>query len=178
MAMKRTQYTMTHQNIGQGQIGRLFTLMAEEVAPGDTWSGRTGLLIRFSPLKRALLNDFYVDQFMFYVPHRLVFADWENFIAEGPRITPTYPLPTISIGNTGATDIDHLWYNSTGILDTEYSALRLYAYNLCWNEYFRDEDQGVTAPSTGGRFGRPANFKKDYWTNLRAGCRVQGKSCA
>ena len=86
--MKRYMHSLNHQVATVGQIGTLVPTMIQEVAPGDTWSGKVGLLVRLSPLKRALLTDLYVDQFCFYVPHRLVVAGWEDFISDGPMDTP------------------------------------------------------------------------------------------
>lgn len=157
---------MSNQVATVGQIGTLVPTQIEEIAPGDTWSGKQGLLIRLSPLKRALLTDLFVDSFTFYVPHRLVMADWENFIAAGPEDTPTYSVPTrtlpVSTNNYGP-----LFWATNGTEAVDYSALRLYAYNLIWNEYFRDEQQGLRANNTApGEFGAPVNFKKDYLTNF------------
>ncbi len=117
-------------------------------------------------MKKAALQDVYVDQFMFYIPHRLVYADWESFIAEGPTETPTFTLPTFSVVGAAA-GVPHLWYNSHATDTIVYSALRLYAYNLVWNEYFRDEEASVAAPTTALADGAAVNAKIDYWSNLQ-----------
>ena len=168
--MKRTMYSMYHQVAGYGQLGRMCVSMCQEVAPGDTWSGKNGVLVRLSPLKRALLQDIWVDQYVFYIPHRLVYADWENFIAEGPTTTPTYTLPKHTVSDTGAGAQRQLWYNqdSSGTpTSIDYSAMRLYAYNLVFNEFFRDEDEAAVAPGYTLIHGNAVNYKKDYWSNLQ-----------
>ena len=143
--------------------------MIQEVCPGDTWSGKCGLLVRLSPLKRALLQDIFVDQFSIYTPHRLVMAEWEDFIAEGP----TAPLTGISIPgitvNANQPDLDCLMQPSNDTTDAvTYSALPLFCYNLTFNEFFRDEDDPVIDPTTlpGGN-GLPISAKKDYWSMIR-----------
>ena len=150
-------------------IGNLCPIMVQEVAPGDTWSGKTGILVRLSPLKRALLQDLYVDQFTFYVPHRLVMADWETFISDGPMDTPNIDIPTVQINSTSGDDMASLFFDKPAAADSyDASQLRMNAYNLIWNEYFRDEQDPIVTPATKpGITGRDISFKKDYWTTLR-----------
>ena len=165
---------MGHQVATQGFIGTLIPTMIQEVAPGDTWSGKSGILVRFSPLKRALLMDMHVDQFTFYVPHRLVASNWEDFIAAGPQVTPLFDLPTVEI--TSPTQTDQLaglfvppYEGAATENDFSISALRLFAYNLIWNEYFRDELDDTRDPTDlPGVTNAYVNYKKDYWTTLRA----------
>ena len=123
---KRTMYSMSHQVATLSQFGRACPFLIQEVAPGDTWSGRVGALLRLSPLKHAVLQDIMVDLFVFYVPHRLIWADWEDFIAEGPMDTPTYTPPTVGLGAAG-TGLECLFMRANGTSTTAYSAFRLYA---------------------------------------------------
>ena len=161
--MKRVKYSMYHQNATQSEIGRLAPFLIQEVCPGDTWSGVIGQLMRFSPLKKPLLTDMFVDSFIFYVPHRLVYANWEDFIAEGPMDTPTYTLPNYNV--TGINYQSIFLNNNTA---ATCSALRGYAYNLIWNEFFRDDEQALRSPTgTPGQFGAAVNWKKDYWSELQ-----------
>ncbi len=161
-------YSLSHQVATTSDLGRLCPTMIQEVAPGDTWSGKTGLLVRLSPLKRALLMDIQIDQFTFYVPHRLVMAEWESFIAAGPEDTPSVSVPTVSV-TAGSSLYSSLFWAPplSGQGPTLYNALRLFAYNLIFNEYFRDEDDAAVAPTqTPGPTGLIINYKKDYWTEL------------
>ncbi len=166
--MKRSAYSMMHQVATCSQLGRLCPTMIQEVSPGDTWSGKTGILVRLSPLKRALLIDIHVDQFAFYIPHRLVMADWEDFIAAGPDDTPAFSIPTVSLANPVNT-LECLFMAppNSGQTAVNYSALRLFAYNLVFNEYFRDDSDTPALPTAHpGIFGKQINYKKQYWTEL------------
>ena len=121
----------------------------------------------YTPLKRALLQDMFVDQFMFYVPHRLVWADWESFIADGPMDTPNHIPPTVEVG-ANAINRQGLFLNSHPTDVTTYSAWSTYSLNLIWNEYFRDIDAAANNPGDSqGDTGLSVNAKKDYWTNLQ-----------
>lgn len=164
---KRTQYSMYHQNATVGKIGRITPFMILPVCPGDTWQGVVGQLIRLSPMKKALLQDIYVDCFVHYVPNRLLMSDWEDFIAEGPVISPTYSIPTVTVG-AGVNTYDSVFQISDAADASAYSAFPTYALNLIWNEFFRDDDQAVRAPTaTPGEVGIAVNFKKDYWSTLQ-----------
>ncbi len=170
--LKRHMYSMNHQVATMGKFGALIPTMIQEVAPGDTWSGKVGLLCRLSPLKRALLLDVQVDQVSIYVPHRLVAADWEDFISEGPSDAPATTLPTVTTV-AGTHSLACLFQDSHAAEAKSYSALRLYAYNLCFNEFFRDEDQALRLPTDVPGIGVQVNFKRDYWTVLNASTGVQ-----
>lgn len=162
---KRALYSMYSQYATFSRIGRLFPICIEEVAPGDTWSGKLGLLVRLSPLKRALLTDLYVDTFYIYVPHRLVSTDWEDFITDGPMDTPNVTLPSATIANNS---YESLYYSAPSAGTYDVSALRIYALNLIWNEFFRDYQQATRLPTDApGRLGIACNYKRDYWTLLQ-----------
>jgi len=159
-------YSMSHQVATVGAIGRLAPTCIQYVNPGDTWSGKCGQLIRLSPLKRALLTDLFVDNFFFYVPYRLIWADWENFIADGPMDVPNHSPPTEAVG-VDSTSLSCLFL-AGGETAITYSAMSEYAYNLIWNEYFRDDNDPTRVPSQApGQFGAEVYYKKDYWTCLR-----------
>ncbi len=159
-------HSLHHQVATMGNIGALIPTMIQEVAPGDTWSGKVGLLVRLSPLKRALLTDLYVDQFSVYTPHRLVMADWEDFISDGPMDTPNVSIPTLTVP-AADTKYESIFYPSDSANPVAYNALRLFAYNLTWNEFFRDDQQGLRLPTDEPlKLGVSVNFKKDYWTNM------------
>lgn len=165
MAMKRNMYSMFHQVATMGRLGMMTPFLRLEVAPGDTWSGRVGMLLRFSPLKRALLQDLYVDQYVFYVPWRLVWDEWEDFIASGPNPASPAPVPPTSMVN------DPALFNIGGVAG--HNNLYRRAYNLCYNEFFRDElsaplpadDVPFSASVRPGEAGNMYIAPKRHWIN-------------
>ena len=132
---------MHHTTVNRGLIGGLIPFMRLEVEPGSTWSGKCGLLIRLSPLQRALLADVYVDTYIFYVPHRLVWSEWTDFLAEGPSTWVTSPrtVPVVTYTH------DALWYDEPNL--EQKSAFPVYSYNLIFNEFFRDPDFPAVSPT-------------------------------
>lgn len=164
--MKRYRYNLTHQVASAGSLGQLIPFCIMEVAPGDTFSGKVGMLVRFSPLKKALLMDIDVDLFMTYTPHRLVDSGWEDFVANGPVAAGT-TVPSITLAAAGADDMPHLRYVNRAGSTRSQSAYRLYCYNLIYNEYFRDDDDTPVA-NTDRNSGLPwsVNAKKNFYTTL------------
>ena len=160
-------YSLRHQVATYTKFGHLCPTCILEVAPGDTFSGKVGMLVRLSPLKRALLHDIFVDQYMFYVPHRLVMAEWEDFIAQGPVQGSAILIPG-SQPAPGSDETDCLFQPAHPTDVTTYTGLRLFAYNLIYNEFFRDFDDPIRAPGAfPGAIGEPVSAKKDYWSMLR-----------
>ena len=168
---RRYMYNLSHQVATETRFGRLCPTCVLEVAPGDTFSGKVGVLIRLSPLKRALLTDIRVDQFFVYVPHRLVFSDWERFITDGPMDTPNVTIPAKTI-NDQSTDCPKFLFirrPASGEGSITVSNLRLRGYNLSWNELFRDEYENPVGSDSvsNARWGQTVSAKKDYWSLIQ-----------
>lgn len=163
---KRYSYNLSHQVATFGKFGCMLPFCSLEVAPGDTFSGKVGMLTRLSPLKHALLTDIYIDSFMFYVPHRMVWSEWEQFLANGPVENPTLTPPTVSVGNK---EFPALRYTNDAGNEISMSAFRLMAYNLVYNEYFRDDEQQPVAATAWpvDSDGIRVNAKKNFYSTIQ-----------
>lgn len=181
---KRHLYNLHHNVCTQGKLGQLIPFMKLEVNPGDTFSGKIGLLLRLQSMWKPLLHDLYVDSYVFYVPYRLCWSGWEDFLAAGPQPDPppSEPgvpyyyvsdpmlfMPEFANGNSGYVNGQPL---PTGVSPMAlakaqgYTQLHRQAYNLIWNEWFRD--QQLQNPISGGALiDLYANNKRHYWTELR-----------
>lgn len=164
---KRYPYNLSHQVATFSRFGNLIPWCSLEVAPGDTFSGKVGMLVRLSPLKHALLTDIYVDSFLFYVPHRLVWDEFEDFVAAGPDANSGIVPPTKSA--VDGSEFPALRYTNDSSVPYTYSALRLRAYNLIYNEFFRDDEQDPYPPDNfppSGN-GHPVNARKNFYSTLQ-----------
>lgn len=131
-----------------GQIGRLIPTYLEEVVPGDQFNVSTESLVRFAPMIAPVMHR--VDTFIhyFFVPNRLVWNQWEDFITGGQDGTSTPTFPTIPMGNlktdgspSNAQLADYLGIPNVSDVSTstvKISELPFRAYQLIWNEYYRD----------------------------------------
>ena len=161
--MKRHMYKLTHQNIVPGRIGQVIPVTRMEVAPGDSFQGRIGILCRFKGFAAPVLTPTYLDFYMFYVPHRLAWSEdqsdvtgnWQDFITgqtiNAAQETGPVGQPEEDITSTTAppayshTDsfLSNLQNNPTWA--AQENALYSRGYNLIYNNYFKDENDADIA---------------------------------
>lgn len=134
--------------------GYLVPILVDEVLPGDSFSLNPTIFARLATPLVPVMDNLHLDTFFFFVPNRLVWEHWEDFIGGGeatdaswPTVTATeYEIPTLACPNGGFTVSSIFDYMglptvgqvtpTTGTFDV--SALPLRAYNLIYNEWFRD----------------------------------------
>lgn len=165
-------------------MGELVPCGLIEVLPGDSIQQATNVLLRVSPLLAPVMHPVHVRVHHFFVPHRIIWEDWEDFITGGPdgfnaSVFPTIEL-TYSAGSpdTGSGIVgqlaDYLGC-PTVINNLEVSALPFRAYAKIWNEYFRDQDlqtELVISEASGTDTTTNTNlqnidWEKDYFTSAR-----------
>lgn len=144
--MKRYRYNLSHQTFTSAKLAVLMPFMSLEVAPGDTWSGTLSQLLRFQIPKFPYLNDLHMTTIVTYTPHRLVTDAWEKFVTDGPNPQGgTGNLPSVTVDDTVGSSFPNLRYYKTSGSTHVYSALRLGAYSLTFNEFFRDQERNPIA---------------------------------
>lgn len=133
----------------------LYPICVEEVLPGDTISMSCNVLVRLNPTVVPIMDNMYVDVFAFFVPYRLVWEHWEEFISPGARSTTQPPsveyLIPVLTGDPLTVDVgsclDYMGLPLGNIdLDDPISALPFRSYRLIYNEWFRN--QTTHAPYT------------------------------
>jgi len=141
----RSQFDRSHGYKTTFDAGLLVPFYVDEALPGDTFNlNMTGFARMATPIK-PLMDNLYMETFFFAVPNRLLWEHWENFMGEKdtPSSTTEYEVPnfTIAAGTQGAGSIyDYMGLPiySTGGIKT--NTLHFRAYNLIWNEWFRDQN--------------------------------------
>lgn len=121
----------------------LVPVFVDEVLPGDTFKMRANFFCRFQTLFRPIMDQVYLESFWFFVPYRLVWKHWANFMGEQvyPDDTTDYILPTISKTNAAAQTLWDYFGLPTGVnAALKVSALPFRAFWLIYNEWFRDEN--------------------------------------
>lgn len=144
--MMRHKYGFNCQVVNWGGFNELMPLGYIEVVPGETVTGSVSFAARSQPLKLAVDTRAYLDVYGFYIPFRLLYSGWPDFISSG-GVTGG-PLPTVT---------DLFTYNfedrlalSDGTNWVANVAWQRYAYNMVWNKFFRREDQAERALSLAG----------------------------
>jgi len=155
----------------------LVPILCEEVLPGDTWHGKFTTYVRTQTLLYPLMDNLHLETFFFFVPNRLVWSNWQNFMGErSPNVDSTidFTVPVTTAFNSVPTgslyDYFGLPLNVTGL---QVNALPFRAYNLIYNEWFRDENLiSKYAVPVGDGPDNPASFslakrtkRHDYFTS-------------
>lgn len=172
--MKRSKFSLSHSHLTSMDMGYLVPVGCYEVLPGDTIQQATGALVRVAPLLAPVMHPVRVAIHHWFVPYRLLWEEWEDFITGGPEGLPEQTFPTCDLGDvTSGSLADYL-----GVPLGEQpvvSALPFRAYAMIYNENYRDQD--LTSPvamsessgvdSTTNRFLLNACWEKDYLTSAR-----------
>lgn len=160
----------------------LIPVYVEEVLPGDTFNVRGTMFARLATPIVPIIDNLYLETFYFFVPYRLVWDNWQKFCGE--RTTPTdtidYTVPQCVSpvgGYTVKSIFDYFGLPTVGQLDPaatfSHSALPLRAYNLIWNEWFRDQNlmNPINVPTGDGPDSNALYFRNvrgkrhDYFTS-------------
>lgn len=176
--MKRSKHSLSNYQLLTCNMGELVPCGLTEVLPGDSIQHATSLLLRTSPLLTPVMHPVNIRIHHWFVPHRLVWDDWENFITGGPdglnaSVFPTYTINSgsgFAVGSLG----DYLGV-PTGVDDLPVSALPFRGYSLIWNEWYRDQDlqTALTIDRTDGADTttnvalQNVAWEKDYFTTSR-----------
>ncbi len=145
--IQRSTFNRSSTYKTSANIGELIPFYYDEVLPGDTFQVKTNKVVRLQPLVSAPMDNLYFDTYYFFVPNRLVWEHWEEFMGEnkqGAWIPQTeYTIPQItSPASTGfeiGTIADYFGI-PTGVANLSVSALPFRAYALIVDEWFRDQN--------------------------------------
>lgn len=139
--------------------GYLIPIYVDEVLPGDTFKVRmTGFARMATPLF-PIMDNLHLDTFFFFVPNRLIWDNWQKFMGEqknpGDSISYVVPYMDCTAGGYAVGSVyDYFGLPTAGQVTAgqhvRHMSLPLRAYNLIWNEWFRDENlQNSVTVSTG-----------------------------
>jgi len=176
--MKRHKHGLSSTFLASMDLGEIIPLNVVEILPGDTLQKATSALLRCSPLLAPVMHKVNVDIYDFFVPNRLVWDDWEDFITGGEDGLDSSVYPTIttpaSTGFAVGSLADYLGV-PPGVASREVSALPFRGYALIFNEWFRDQDlvtplviDTTSGPDTTTSVAlQNAAWPKDYFTSAR-----------
>lgn len=161
----------------------LVPIFNDEILPGDDVNVKMNAMVRMATPLKPIMDNQYLETFWFFVPMRLLWSNWAKFQGQqtnpGDSVAYTIPIlnksvaPMSTIGFSAESVYDYLGLpiNVTGL--TGVSALFNRAYDLIWNEWFRDENlqNSITIPTGDGPDDpatyvlRKRNKRKDYITS-------------
>lgn len=170
---RRNVFYLSYENKLTANAGELVPIMCKPVVPGDKFRVNTEMLVRLAPLVAPMMHRVDVFTHYFFVPNRLLWNQWEDFITKGVDGTGVPAFPKIAlradwVNPTSAAALlsdGSLWdylglptiggFNGIAFPERspnsvippvgyEVSALPFRAYQLIYNEYYRD--QNLTQP--------------------------------
>lgn len=122
-------------------MGRLVPITRPlDVLPGDRWNISVQSMLRMAPLVAPVMHQIYVKHYFFFVPIRLLWDGFEEFISD-PGASTAVPYFALSSSMDQGDLADYLGYpiDYTGdqiLVDAAPSA----GYALIWDEWFRDQN--------------------------------------
>lgn len=177
--MKRGKFSLSHYKLLTTKMGVLTPVTWFEALPGDTIQHATSALVRAAPLVAPVMHPVHVRFHHFFVPLRIIWTNWENFITGGSDGLDATAHPYITITNPGVSKStlgDYLGAPTTGLAASlKVSALPYRAYAMIFNEFYRDEDLvsalalslGDGSDSTTNTTIQNVAWEKDYLTSSR-----------
>ena len=165
--IQRSSFDRSHGCKTTMNAGDLVPIFCDEVLPGDTFNLRLNAFARLATPIKPFMDNLYFDTFFFFVPNRLVWTHWVNFNGEqtNPGDSTAYTIPQ-QVSPSGGYAIgslqDYFGLPTVGQMTAttkSHSALPLRAYNLIWNQWFRDENlQNSVTVDTGDGPDNIANY--------------------
>lgn len=162
--------------------GYLVPIYVDEVLPGDTFNLNMTAFARMSTPLYPVMDNLHLESFFFFVPNRLIWNNWQKFMGEqnNPGDSISYVVPQqvspangYSIGSLQ----DYMGLPTVGQVSSgktvSHCAFWPRAYNLIYNEWFRDENlQNSVVVDKGDGPDTVANYtllrrgkRKDYFTS-------------
>ena len=87
------RFDLSFDRIGTFKMGKLYPIICKEMLPGDRFRVRTDSLVRTMPLSSPAFGRLRMYIHYFFVPNRLVWDNWEDFITGGESGEDTHVPP-------------------------------------------------------------------------------------
>jgi hypothetical protein len=163
--------------------GYLVPVYCDEVLPGDTFNLKMTAFARLATPLFPVMDNMYLDTFFFFVPNRLIWENWQKFMGErtpDPDSSIDYVVPTTTSpagGYAVGSLQDYMGLPTVGQIGgaatVEHCSFWPRAYNLIWNEWFRDQNlQDSAVVDLGDGPDDPADYvlrrrgkRHDYFTS-------------
>lgn len=174
--IRRHKHNLSHFRNTTCNMGSLVPIGCIEVLHGDTFKHNTNMFMRLSPLVKPVMHPVHTHIHHIFVPYRILFEDWEDFITGGEDFNDASVMPIIDFSTSPVTAgslANHLGlpvgYNDKAC------ALPFRAYALIYNKIYRDDQlqDEVQIAFDGGEDSTTetdllnVNWSKDPFVNAR-----------
>nr|DAK71095.1 MAG TPA: Major capsid protein [Microviridae sp.] len=153
---KRNKFDLSRVNKLTCEAGEIVPFFLEECLPDDSFKLATANRIRLAPQVLPLMHQIDVSMYWFFVPCRILWPNWEEFITGGKDGTSEPIIPYFNFGQ-GSSSLnktagvgmlsDYLGIPTNAASNTpstitgqSYNFMPFAAYVKIYNDYFRDEN--------------------------------------
>lgn len=150
--ISRCKLTKAHDHKTSFNNGSLIPVFIDEILPGTTVKMKTSEVVRMATPIAPVMDNAYLDIMFFFVPNRLVWEHWVNFMGENDTApwaqSTNYQVPQIRVpsGGWAKGSLADYFGLPTGVAGNSWTAnaLPFRGYALIYNSWFRDEN--LTTP--------------------------------
>lgn len=181
------KFDLSHDKMLTAGMGKLYPVLCQEMVPGDRFRVQSDMMCRTVPLVSPAFGSLKAYIHYFFVPNRLLWDQWEDFITGGEDGTDRPVPPYVTYGdlitdqknrfsqtkNVGQGSLfDYFGIpvvddaSGAGANSTPVSLLPFRAYALIWNEYYRDQNVDTEEnieTDKGGRIALGNNGQFSFW---------------
>jgi len=145
----RSRFDRSHGHKTTFDAAKLIPVFVDEALPGDSFNLKMTAFARMNTPLYPVMDNLYMSTFFFAVPIRLVWDNFQKFMGEqeNPGDSTDYLIPVMDVSKA---PLSTTGYTSQSLEDymglpiggpaLEHSCLWHRAYNLIWNEWFRDQN--------------------------------------
>ena len=150
---QRSQFDRSYTVKTTFDFDQLIPIHVDEILPGDTVNLNLQSFARLATQAVPVMDNMYLDFRFFFVPNRLVWNHWEQFngYQENPGDSTDFLIPCLDTTMGNFTPTTQSIYDQMGLPAGQgirsstangprISELPLRAYNLIYNEWFRDQN--------------------------------------
>lgn len=181
---RSSKFDLSHTHTTSCNMGKLIPVFNRACIPGDRWKCGQQALARFAPLVGPMYHLVNIFFHSYFVPYRLVWKNWENAITNTQVAGVVPALPYLDVAGQDEPLLEYMGIGNRADIGAEssfiISPLMLAAYQLIWNDYYRDQNlntplfpSNVPFLDDGNNFGKLAtlvglrgrNWEHDYLTS-------------
>ncbi|QCQ84637.1 major capsid protein [Blackfly microvirus SF02] len=152
--IERSSFDRSHGHKTTFNAGFLVPVFVDEVLPGDTFNCNMTVFCRLATPLHPIMDNLRLDAFFFAVPLRLIWTNFPKFFGEqdNPTDSTSYLVPTMTspVGGYLNGTLSDYFGLPTQVAGVVHSAFWHRAYNLIWNQWFRDENLQTSVPINKG----------------------------
>ena len=160
----RSSFNRSHGYKTTFDADYLIPCLVDDVVPGDTYNVNMSFFARLATPLYPIMDNLYLESFFFFVPYRLLWSNWEKMhgAQDNPADSIDFTVPILGASTVATGDIGDYFGLPLGSFGNTLpvSALPFRAYNLIYNEWFRDQNlqDSVTESVDNG----PDSYGADY----------------